>query len=162
MGYNVEYEIKLSADSDVNATYTYDRGDHGWSAGGDPTSVPGEGLTLIADYPTTPTCGGEWVIKIENGKVKCDFRSEKFYEHYMGRMLKLLKQKVPSLTGVVISDMSTFWSISDTVRDGEIPDPLATALACLKKDMERVEDKEDKEDKEDREEEQSKKKAKLN
>ena len=34
---------------------------------------------------------GEWCITIADGKVTMQLRSEKFYYHYMTRMLKLLK-----------------------------------------------------------------------
>ena len=56
-------------------------------------------------------------ISIWKGEVSFIFRSEKFYSHYMSRMLELLKAAVPSLTGVVGSRTGSAWSVTNVVKE---------------------------------------------
>ena len=93
MGYNVYYECTLFAsesESDVKLYFSRHEG-------------------LFEE----PKLGcKEWLITIESGKVTMTFRSEKFYADYMTRMLKLLKERVPSLHGYVSCSENIYWIVA--------------------------------------------------
>ena len=110
MGYNVEYNCTLFvSDSEPDNIFHYSRGLSGWSGDAPPEGHQGEGLVEgLVDEDQV----GEWIITIEGGKVKMKFRSEKFYPNYMTRMLKLLKERVPSLSGYVSCDLDKYWVVT--------------------------------------------------
>ena len=107
MGYDVKYDFDLHVDDkDLKQTLYYDRGPCGWEGDAPPPGHKGEGLDSVM---------GEWCITIENGKVEMQFNSEKFYDHYMTRMLKLLKERVPSLRGFASCDLDIYWLVTNKV-----------------------------------------------
>ncbi len=124
MGYNVEYQITLYVDDqDLKETLYYDRGDCGWFGDEPPPDVENEG---ISDKD------GEWCITIADGTVDMDFRSEKFYSNYMTRMLKVLKERVPSLHGYVScrdDGVDIYWTITSKVRPYKRKEQALTAEA---------------------------------
>ena len=61
-----------------------------------------------------------------------DFRSEKFYSRYMTRMLKALKERVPSLHGYVScrdDEADIYWIITSEVRRYKPEEKALTATA---------------------------------
>ena len=94
MGYDVEYQCTLYVDDPVNLTFHYSRGNGGWSGDAPPPDHEGEGLLEGLEQVYA-----EWFITIKNGNVMMTLDSEKFYDNYMTRMLRLLKERVPSLHG---------------------------------------------------------------
>lgn len=109
MGYNVYYTASLWLDTtEPYQVLSYNRGRCGWVGDKPPPDHEGEGLF---DNDT-----GEFLITIEkNGQVNLDLNSEKFYTHYMTRLLKLLKARFPSLRGYVSCDHSRIWTVTDEV-----------------------------------------------
>ena len=107
MGYDVAYQFNLSADKEeVKQVLYYSRGRCGWDGDAPPAghrAAETEGLREERER------GAEWRITIADGRVKMDFFSEKFYHHYMTRMLKLLKERVPSLRGEASCDLGLYW-----------------------------------------------------
>ena len=114
MGYNVYYRCTLRVDDpSVDLELSYDRGHYGWGGNTCPPNHPGEGLREDSV--------GEYRITIKDRKVRMKLVSEKFYDHYMTRLLALLKERVPSLHGYVSCDMETFWIVTDKVMQGWCP-----------------------------------------
>ena len=108
MGYNVSYRHSLWLDDPTpDLVLSYDRGDYGWDGETPPPDHPGEGLQ--------DNNSGEYLIFIKDNKVRMKLQSEKFYVHYMTRLLKLLKTRYPSLRGYVSSDMERYWTVTDAV-----------------------------------------------
>jgi hypothetical protein len=131
MGYNVGYEFYLSAHSSVSCTFVYDRGQHGWLDS--PVGVPGEGLQNVSKNKDKDSNSRfhEWLITIDNGEVKFLFRSEKFYSHYMTRLLQLLKNEVPSLVGFVLGYAfgdTLYWSVALDVKEHATMSDVTRAL----------------------------------
>jgi hypothetical protein len=119
MGYDVEYQCTLYVDDRVNLTFHYSRGNGGWSGDAPPPDHEGEGLLEGLEQ----VYAGEWVITIKNGNVTMTLRSEKFYDNYMTRMLRLLnlKERVPSLHGYVSCDLNIYWVVTSEVRRYDLP-----------------------------------------
>ncbi len=108
MGYQVEYRHTLwLADPAPDLVLSYNRGDYGWSGETPPPEHPGEGLE--------DNTRGEYLITIKDNQVTMKLQSEKFYVHYMTRLLKLLKKRYPSLRGYVSCDMERYWTVTDWV-----------------------------------------------
>ena len=107
MGYDVEYEFTLHADDEeVKQVLYYGRGRCGWEGDAPPPGHPGEGLNEQR---------GEWCIAIADGKVTMKCYAVEFYHHYMTRMHKLLKKRVPSLRGYVSCGLDIYWTVTDRV-----------------------------------------------
>ena len=74
----------------------------------------------------------DWCITIADGTVDMEFFSEKFYNRYMTSMLKVLKERVPSLHGYVScrdDDVDIYWTITSKVRRYEREERALTAEA---------------------------------
>ena len=118
MGYDVKYACTLYAnDTAVDLTFHYGRGTCGWEGDAPPPDHEGEGLLEVPEQEST----GEWMITIKNGSVTMKHMSEKFYDHYMMRMLRLLKERVPSLHGYVSCDLDIYWVVTSEVRRYNLP-----------------------------------------
>ena len=119
MGYNVAYQFSLNADKEeVKQVLYYSRGICGWEGDAPPA---GHRAAETEGLREERVRGAEWRITIADGRVTMDFFSEKFYHHYMTRMLKLLKERVPSLRGDVLCDLGLYWIVDDKVVCYERP-----------------------------------------
>ena len=80
----------------------------------------------------------DWCITIADGTVDMEFFSEKFYNRYMTSMLKVLKERVPSLHGYVScrdDDVDIYWTITSKVRRYEREERALTAEARREYEM---------------------------
>ncbi len=127
MGYDVAYQFSLSADKEeVKQVLYYSRGRCGWDGDAPPA---GHRAAETEGLREERVGGAEWRITIADGRVKMDFFSKKFYDHYMTRMLKLLKERVPSLRGHVSCDLGLYWTVDDKVVCGDQVSDLLTSKA---------------------------------
>ncbi len=160
MGYNVEYDITLYVDDqDLKKTLYYDRDEDVLSDKDDhPLLIPPSVCSLY-----------DWCITIADGTVDMEFFSEKFYNRYMTSMLKVLKERVPSLHGYVScrdADVDIYWTITNKVRRYEREERALTAEArqmyepsyCSWKSTQEEQKKKKKKSNEEEEQEEQKKK----